>query len=55
MEECLICSTNQKYYAYYNCNENHIICLECSLRYNNCYFNCQNGYLNFDTLIVNNK
>lgn len=54
---CPICNESKEYYATYNCNIKHYICLDC-LKDLNCYYKCRdinNEYhtINFNVLWIN--
>jgi hypothetical protein len=56
MNDCIICTNNQEYYANFKCNPSHIICLNCieNGKINKCYFKC-NCIIDFTNLYINKK
>jgi len=40
LDECPTCRDIKDLYYSYSCNEKHIICYDCSLKYRTCYYRC---------------
>jgi hypothetical protein len=52
IDNCIICKQSKDYYCSYQCNDKHIICLDCAIKINKCYYRCEKG-INFEYLIKN--
>ncbi len=53
LDECPICDIKQKYYVSYNCHDAHIICIDCLILINKCYYNCDDGNINMNNIYIN--
>ncbi len=54
IDNCVICNNNNKYFFEYECNINHLICIDCVIKYKCCYY-CRNKQINCDKLYINLK
>ncbi len=52
LDECPVCKEIKEQYYQYKCNEKHIICVDCGIKYEHCYFKCDKQ-IDFSIMYIN--
>jgi len=55
LDNCVICDNLKKYYVSYECNIKHIICYDCGLLNESCYYKCDKANLDYSKIYINTK